>query len=346
MTQPELKEENYVNNPLPGIPAFSVRNFQDEADYARIHHILEACLVADDLDEPVTLEDVRNTYTHLHHCDPHQDVFFADIAGETVGYSRVWWELEGSGLWLGFHVGGVLPEWRRKGIGHTLFQQDEQRLCAIARELKHTAQIPQDTECYSDAFNSEGQVARARLLERLGYQSIRCAFNMLRPSLEIIPDLPLPAGVEVRPVQVEQMRQIWEASNEAFKDHWGYIPDPWEEYQRIMNDPDFDPSLWRVAWQDDQVAGMVLSYIDRDENSTFGVKRGHTENICVRRPWRKQGLAKALIAMGLSALKERGMTEAALGVDAENISGALHLYQQMGFQVVKTNTIYRKRLPV
>ncbi len=346
MSQPAGREKNIVNIPLPEIPAFSLRNFQGEADYAHLHHILEACFVADHQDEPVTLEDIRNTYTHLHHCDPNQDVMIAEIAGETVGYSRVWWELEGSGLWLGFHVGGVLPEWRHKGIGHTLFRHDEQRLSRIARELKQTAQIPQDTECYSDAFNFEGQVARARLVESLGYQPVRYAFNMLRPSLEDIPDLPLPAGVEVRPVQPEQMRQIWEASNEAFKDHWGHIPDPWEEYQRIMNDPDFDPSLWRVAWQGDQVAGMVLSYIDRDENSIFGLKRGHTENICVRRAWRKQGLAKALIAMSLAALKERGMTEAALGVDAENISGALHLYQHMGFQVVKTNTIYRKRLPV
>jgi ribosomal protein S18 acetylase RimI-like enzyme len=68
-----------------------------------------------------------------------------------------------------------------------------------------------------------------------------------------------------------------------------------------------------------------------------------TENICVRRTWRRQGLAKALIASSLYALKERGMTEAALGVDAENISGALHLYKFMGFQVVKQSTIYRKR---
>jgi ribosomal protein S18 acetylase RimI-like enzyme len=109
-----------------------------------------------------------------------------------------------------------------------------------------------------------------------------------------------------------------------------------------MNDPDFDPSLWRVAWQGDQVAGMVLSFIDKDENEIYGHKRGYTENICVRRPWRRQGLAKALIALSLIALKERGMTEAGLGVDAENISGALHLYESMGYRVVKTSTIYRK----
>ena len=89
---------------------------------------------------------------------------------------------------------------------------------------------------------------------------------------------------------------------------------------------------------------MVLSYIDKDQNEIYRRKRGYTENICVRRPWRRQGLAKALIAASLTALKERGMSEAGLGVDAENTSGALHLYESMGYRVVKTSTIYRKPL--
>jgi ribosomal protein S18 acetylase RimI-like enzyme len=167
---------------------------------------------------------------------------------------------------------------------------------------------------------------------------------MVRPDLENIPVLPMSTGVEVRSVESEHMRLVWEASNEAFRDHWGYIPDPWEAFEQMMDDPDFDPSLWRVAWQGDQVAGMVLSFINKDENEMYGRKRGYTENICVRRPWRQQGLAKALIAQSLVALKERGMTEAGLGVDAENISGALHLYEFMGYGVVKRSAMYRKEM--
>jgi mycothiol synthase len=86
----------------------------------------------------------------------------------------------------------------------------------------------------------------------------------------------------------------------------------------------------------------VMSFIDKDENELYRRKRGYTENICVRRPWRKQGLAKALIARSLIALKERGMTEVGLGVDTENTSGALHLYESMGYRVAKRSTIYRK----
>jgi mycothiol synthase len=181
-------------------------------------------------------------------------------------------------------------------------------------------------------------------LERWNYKAVRYSFEMVRLDLENIPNIPLPTGVEVRPVEAEHTRQIWEASNEAFRDHWGYIPDPWEGFQQMMDDPDFDPSLWRVAWQGDQIAGMVLSFINKDENEMYGRKRGYTENICVRRPWRRQGLAKALIGRSLVALKEHGMTEAGLGVDSENISGALHLYEFMGYRVVKRSTVYRKPL--
>ena len=208
---------------------------------------------------------------------------------------------------------------------------NEGRLSQIAAQLKESGQLPENAACLLDNFVSNSEKDRINLLERRGYKPVRYAFEMVRPDLENIPDLHLPPAVEVRPVQPEHMRLIWEASNEAFRDHWGYIPDPWENYEQMMSDPDFDPSLWRVAWQGDEVVGMVLSFINKDENEKYSRKRGYTENICVRRPWRKQGVAKALIALSLTAIKERGMTEAGLGVDAENISGALHLYESMGY---------------
>ncbi|MCK4310901.1 MAG: GNAT family N-acetyltransferase, partial [Methanomicrobia archaeon] len=106
----------------------------------------------------------------------------------------------------------------------------------------------------------------------------------------------------------------------------------------------FDPTLWQIAWAGDEIAGMVQSYINKKENEKYNRERGYTENICVRRPWRKRGLAKALIARSFKIIKERGMTEAALGVDTENPSGALRLYKSMGFKVAKQFAAYRKPL--
>lgn len=324
------------------IPGVTFRRFEGEADYPKMLQVFQASLSHDGQEPAATLEDIVNNYSHLHHCDPYEDMLFAVHGDDVVGYSRVWWEVEGSGKWIGFQLGYVLPEWRHRGIGTTLLCFNEQRLQQIASQLKAHGELPAEAACELDGFVNEREIDRTRLLEGHGYRAVRHAFQMVRPNLEDIPDLPLPEGVEVRPVGAEHMRQIWEASNEAFRDHWGYIPDPWEEYEHFMSDSDFDPSLYRVAWDGDQVAGMVLSFINKDENEKYGRKRGYTENICVRRPWRKQGLAKALIARSLQALKECGMSEAGLGVDAENISGALNLYKSMGYQVTDRSTVYRK----
>jgi len=327
-------------------PSVDYRGFRGEEDFPGMLVVLHGCAQADGIERAEQMEDVKNNYAHLHNCDPYTDMLFAEIGGKVIGYSRVWWSVEGSGRWIGFQFGYVLPAWRGKGVGSELLRFNEERLTQIGKELKKSGELPADTTCLLDNFSTGTEIQRINLLERRGYLPVRYTFEMVRPDLENIPELPLPDGVEVRLVRTEHLRQIWEASNEAFRDHWGYIPDPWEEFERLVNDPDHDASLWRVAWQGDQVAGMVLSFIDRDQNEIYGRKRGYTENICVRRPWRKQGVAKALIARSLEALKQRGMTEAGLGVDSENTSGALHLYESMGYHVVKKGTIYRKTLNI
>jgi mycothiol synthase len=327
------------------LPGLNFRGFQGESDFPNILAVIEGSKSADGVERSDTLEQIANNYAHLHHSDPYTEMLFAEADGKVVGYSRVWWEVELiEQRFVGFQIAFLLPEWRRRGIGSALLQFNEQRLRQIAADLKQSGELSGNMPCITDSFVSETATDTIALLERNGYKVARYAFDMLRPDLENIPDCPLPAGLEVHPVKTEHLRSIWEASNEAFRDHWGYIPDPWEEFERMQQDKNFDPTLWRVAWEDDQVAGMVLSYIEKDANEEYGRQRGYTENICVRRPWRKRGLAHALIALSLQALKERGMTEAALGVDAENTSGALNLYKSMGFQVVKSHLTYRKDL--
>jgi mycothiol synthase len=328
-------------NPLP-LPNLRFRTFLGEADYPVIISIINACKEADGMDYSTILEDVRNTYTHLINCDPYRDMLFAEVDGRSVGYTRVWWQVNGEGQWIGFSLGYVVPAYRRRGIGRTLLDFVETRLREIANQQIETGQLPSTSPRYFDNDVSDSEIAKESLLKHAGYRAIRFEYDMVRPDLENIPDLPLPAGLEVRPALPEHYRPIFDATNEAFRDHWGYIPEPEEDFQKMLTNPNFDPTLWRVAWAGDQIAGMVLSFINQAENAEFNRKRGYTENICVLRPWRKQGLAKALIALSLKALKERGMDHAALGVDAENTSGATHLYEKMGFRVVSRGTIYRK----
>jgi ribosomal protein S18 acetylase RimI-like enzyme len=206
---------------------------------------------------------------------------------------------------------------------------------------------PAERAKFFQAFVSQDEVGLAALLENEGYQAVRYGWDMLRPSLDDIPDFPLPEGLEVRPVLPEHYRSIWEASAEAFRDHWGYAQPTEEDYQAWLNDKTiFQPHLWQVAWDvaTNQVAGQVGTFIDHAQNEKFHRKRGYTESISVQRGWRKRGVARALIALSLHEQKNQGMTESALGVDSENISGATRVYEDCGFRVTKRNTIYRKSL--
>ena len=185
------------------------------------------------------------------------------------------------------------------------------------------------------------------MLESAGYTPARYSNNMVRPSLDDIPDFPLPPGLEVRPARPEHYRRIWDAQIEAFQDHWGFLQHPEEDYQMWLNDPIyFQPALWQVAWDvaTDEVAGMVLTFIDAAENERWGRRRGYTEGISVRRPWRRRGLARALIAHSLRAQRDVGMTESALGVDSESLTGATRVYEDCGFLTVTVDMLYRKPL--
>ena len=90
----------------------------------------------------------------------------------------------------------------------------------------------------------------------------------------------------------------------------------------------------------------MLTFVDADENSRLGVRRAWLDHISVRRPWRQRGLAASLIGSTLRLLRERGLDEATLGVDAENPTGAVRLYERMGFVPWRTAMAYRKDLPL
>jgi mycothiol synthase len=272
--------------------------------------------------------------------DPTEHLILVEIDGNLVGYARITHidETEESreyGL-----LGYLLPAWRRKGIGSAMLGWLEER----ARELERSHADGKPATLRAGAKGvQEGLRA---LLERSGYQPIRYFFVMLRPTLDDIPDLPLPPGIEVRAALPEHYPAIWKAIDETARDEWGYRPFSEEDYQSWMKNPSFQPDLWQIAWDTaaEVVAGHVLTYIDHAENEGWGRKRGYTEGIGVVPAWRRRGLAAALIAHSLQAQKSAGMEESGLVVDSENSSGALSLYERCGFHVVERNAVYRKRM--
>ena len=149
---------------------------------------------------------------------------------------------------------------------------------------------------------------------------------------------PLPDGLEVRPVTQADLPRIWDAMLEAFRDHHGGHDDSEAAFQRWTVDPVFDLSLVIIAFDGEEVAGGVQGWVDPDENEANGYRRGWTDPVFTRRPWRRRGLAHALLGRALLALRDRGMTSAQLGVDSENPYQALTLYERHRFKTVRTGS--------
>ena len=337
-----MSDDNCSLIPPPSIPGLGFRHFRGESDFPKMTKAIEASYEIDKIDHVSTVEDLANTYSHFENCDPYTDIIIAEINGELIGYSRGDWNIEeSSGNYLYYFGGFLVPAWRRKGIGSTMLGWIENRLREIA------SGHPSDKPHFFQVYLSQFETTRKIMLEKSGYQPIRYFHEMLRPSLDDIKDFTLPEGIEIRPVLPEHYRLVWDALFESFHDHWGFSEPKESDYQGWLNDKStFQPDLWQVAWDvsTNQVAGHILTFINQTENDKFNRKRGYTESIGVRRPWRKRGLAHSMITHSLRKQKELGMTESALNVDTENLSGATRIYEECGFQIVKTNPIYRKPL--
>jgi mycothiol synthase len=322
---------------LPELGGVTFRMFAGRSDYPHLARIITANARGEGSDRVETAETLASAYDHLDRCDPKRDLLVAEVDGGPVGYSRLWWDEEPDGLQIFRQVCFLDPDFGGRGIGTAMFRWSEDRLRDIAAD--HDGEN-KTLEMFASDRN-EGAQALAR---QGGYGPDTYFAELVRPTVEDVPDHPLPAGLEIRPVTEDQLRTIWEADMEAFRDHYGYVEPTDSGFQQFLAFPFNDYSLWKIAWDDEGVAGQVKSFINTAQNEEYGRKRGWTEAISTSRRWRRRGVAKALIVESIRELAERGMTEVALGVHTENPNGAFDLYTGLGYEEVTRWTTYRKPL--
>ena len=326
---------------IPGaheFPGIRFRNFNGPMDFPGMVEVIRRCTDADQIKRVVTVQDIETFFKHLTNCDPYRDLLLAEKDDSLIAYVRVDWQEQSDGQRIYRMILNIDPEIRGYGMECGMLRYAETHLRKIA------ADHPNGSRKFFEMGVDEKEIDKKSLLEKADYKPDRYFFEMNRDLNEPLPETSMPEGLEVRPAKPDQYRTIWNAMDEAFRDHWGHRDYTEEDYQGWISNRWFQPNLWKVAWDGDEVAGTVLNFIDDVENESFARKRGYTEDICVRRPWRRRGLARSLLVQSMEELRELGMKETALGVDTQNLSGALRLYLGVGYHREHCHIVYRKPL--
>lgn len=326
--------------PMPVAPRVrnaTFRMFRDASDYVPLAELAGRVNAHDGIPWMPTARQLEVEIGSKTTIDPTQDLVIAEVAGQAVAATLVERVVRDESPMYDME-GFVLPEFRRRGLGTALLGWTLDRIRQRAAVEDPGANVTVEAGAEDQELGHRALLAGAR------FESVRHFFLMRRPSLDDVPDAPLPLGLQVRPVTSDQRRPIIAAEFEAFRDHWGSREMTEEAVQTTLKMAELDTDLWVVAWDGDQIAGAVENWIWTEENQQLGVTRGWLERISVRRPWRRRGLARALTAASLIRLREAGMQEAMLGVDSENPNGALGLYEGLGFEIHSRSAAYRRPL--
>lgn len=187
---------------------------------------------------------------------------------------------------------------------------------------------------------------RKEAYEALGAELVRHFYRM-EIGLQDPPMTPeIPDGFTIEPINLEdELEAAVFALEDGFRDHWGYVERQidevvaqWQHF--IENDKEFDPTLWFLAKTGGQIVGVCHCSPKRAEDPQMA----WVNQLCVRRPWRKHGLGRALLLTAFQEFYQRGKKRAGLFVDAASMTNATRLYEKAGMGVTSRSDTYVKEL--
>jgi len=288
-------------------------------------------------DEFATIESIRAEW-QAPGVDLAEDVrhIFAP-SGELIGHVEVWTNsspLVHPELWARLD-----PKYEDLGIGTWMIHWAEGRaLCALSDTSSGQRFAPR-----VGTYRHGGKARK--LFEDLGYQHVRSMYHMLIEMDAPVPEPEFPEGITLRPYNPEtDAEAVYNAENEAFRDHFGHIERPFEQgfiqWKHRREQWGYDPTLYFIAMDGDEIAGVNLCRTHFPSDAD----RGLVGSISVRRPWRQRGLGLALLRHAFNEFYRRGKRKVGLGVDTQNLTGALRLYETAGMHIEQAYDYYEKEL--
>jgi len=237
--------------------------------------------------------------------------------------------------------GCVRDGYERQGLGTYIINWAEKR----ARQA--IERCPDEARVSMHLQTAPSHEATIHLLEKQGLASLRYSWIMMKDLDETPPQPEWPEGIQIQTLaEFNQLETIIKAVDKAFEDHWGYIDRSGDAERmkrlrhQIENDEEFDASLWILAMDGEEIAGVSLC----DPKLGTDRETGMVDVLGVRRPWRRKGLGLALLLHTFGEFQNRGYKRVALGVDTQNLSGTTRLYKKAGMEVAREFVVYEKEL--
>jgi GNAT superfamily N-acetyltransferase len=270
--------------------------------------------------------------------DPARDIRLVfSPEGMMVGYIEVWTTAKPPvhpWIW-----GRAHPDYSGLGIGTWLLQWAEERARKVLEALPADLRFAPRVGIYRAATESK------KLFEDMGFTQIRSSYEM-RIDMETPPPAPHWAdGITIHAFTPDMdLKDVYKAVRESFRDHFGYVEEPFEEgftrFNHFMNGEGNDPNLWFLAMDGNEIAGISLCRLQ----SYHDAELGYVNTLGVKRAWRKRGVGLALLQHSFSELYKRGKRKVGLGVDAQNLTGALRLYEKAGMHVHIAFDLFEKTI--
>ena len=298
------------------------------SDAAALESIVEAARAADGGQEVRTLEDLARELTDPRAPAATNTLGLALRDGSLAGWAIVHERFHALLARRVFLDGATHPAVRGRGIGTQLLRW------AIARGEETLAAQPADLPRFLEAYLEVTSTSAVALHLAHGFTAVRHYQDMRRDLGTALPAEPAVAGVRIVPYETAHSAATRLAHNEAFADHWSTEPVPPEDWDRdFVGDPHFRADLSLVAFAGDEVAGYSINFCSEADWAVGNVRDAWIGQLGVRRAWRGRGLATALLVRGMAAFRAAGIDTASLGVDTENPTGAVGIYERVGFGV-------------